>query len=137
MTATAVLVPLAVACGGERAGESVASRPAVTGIEWTVARVTADGTTRDAPSRAHLRIDGGRAAGGLGCNQFSATARITDDRIRLGGLRTTRMACDGARTAFERALAGVLTAGPLATRADGRELTLTAADGDRVELVRK
>ncbi|MFJ9345000.1 META domain-containing protein [Streptomyces sp. NPDC101237] len=137
MTATAVLVPLAVACGGERAGAPVASGPPVTGTEWTVAAVTADGTTRDAPSGAHLRIDDGRAAGSLGCNRFTATARVTDGRIRLSGLRTTRMACDGARTAFERALARTLTAGPLATRADGRELTLTEAGGDRVELVEK
>ena len=139
MTAAAVLVPLAVACGGEKAGVSVGARPPVTGIEWTVDSVTVDGTTRRAPSlaHAHLRIDDGRAAGGFGCNQFSATATATDDRIRLSNARTTRMACDNTRMTFERALARTLTAGPLTTRTDGRDLTLTTAGGDRVELSRK
>ncbi|MFE4968901.1 META domain-containing protein [Streptomyces sp. NPDC056660] len=137
MTAAAVLVPLAVACGGEKAGVSVGSQPPVTGIEWTVDSVTVDGTTRRAPASAHVKIDDGKAIGSYGCNQFSATAKVTDDRIRLSNARTTRMACDNTRMAFERALAGTLTAGPLTTRADGRKLTLTTAGGDRVELSRK
>ncbi|MEV7319778.1 META domain-containing protein [Streptomyces sp. NPDC093970] len=140
MVLTAAAALLAVACGGERAGAgsgTVSPRPPVTGVDWTVGSVTADGTTRPAPAHAHVRIDDGRAAGNLGCNQFSATARLTDDRVRLGNVRTTRMACDNARMTFERALARTLTAAALTIHADGGRLTLTTAGGDRVELSRK
>ncbi|MEU0965598.1 META domain-containing protein [Streptomyces sp. NPDC005917] len=140
MTAAAVLVPLAVACGGERAGTgsgSVAPQQPVTGIEWNVDSVTVGGTTRRAPAHAHVKIEDGKAAGSYGCNQFSATAKVTGDRIRLSNARTTRMACDNARMTFERALAGTLTAGPLTTQAEGKKLTLTTAGGDRVQLSRK
>ncbi|MER7838542.1 META domain-containing protein [Streptomyces sp. NPDC096040] len=137
MTAAAVLVPLAVACGGEKAGVSVGTQPPVTGIEWTVDSVTVDGTTRRAPAQAHMKIEDGQAAGSFGCNQFSATAKVTDDRIRLSNPRTTRMACGNTRMTFERALARTLTAGPLTTQAEGRKLTLGTAAGDRVQLSRK
>ncbi|MEU9454609.1 META domain-containing protein [Streptomyces sp. NPDC048277] len=118
-----------VACDGPR--------PPVTGIDWTVDSVTVGGTTHRAPAQAHVKIEDGRAVGNLGCNQFGATARITDDHIRLSHARTTRMACDNARMSFERALARTLTAGPLTMRTEGEKLTLTAAGGDRVQLSRK
>ncbi|MET9083845.1 META domain-containing protein [Streptomyces sp. NPDC090075] len=136
MILTAATALLAVACGSEKDG-SVTARQPVTGIDWTVDSVTVDGTTHRAPAHAHMRIEDGRAAGSLGCNQFSATADVTDDRIRLTHTRTTRMACDDARMTFERALARALTAGPLGTAAEGKRLTLTTATGDRVQLSRK
>ncbi|MFD4508376.1 META domain-containing protein [Streptomyces sp. NPDC058457] len=136
LTATAaLLVPLVVACGSER-GASVGTRTPVTGIDWTVDSVTVDGTTHRAPARAHVKIEDGRAAGSFGCNQFSATAEIADDQIRLSHTRTTRMACDNARMAFERALARTLTAGPLTMKGEDGKLTLTADGGDRVQLSR-
>ncbi|WP_260328144.1 MULTISPECIES: META domain-containing protein [Streptomyces] len=137
MAAAAVLVPLTVACGSERGGASVGTQPPVTGIDWTVDSVTVDGTTHPAPARAHLTIEDGRAAGNLGCNQFSATAQVTDDHVRLSHARTTRMACDNARMTFERALARTLTSGPLTMKTEGEKLTLTAVGGDRVQLSRK
>ncbi|MEU6193759.1 META domain-containing protein [Streptomyces sp. NPDC047061] len=112
------------------------TQPPVTGIDWTVDSVTVDGTTHRAPARAHVKIDDGRAAGSFGCNQFSATAQITDDQIRLSHTRTTRMACDNARMTFERALARTLTSGPLTMKGEDRKLTLTTAGGDRVQLSR-
>ncbi|WP_229712974.1 META domain-containing protein [Streptomyces fuscichromogenes] len=131
--AAALLVLLAVACGGE-GGASVGTRPPVTGTDWTVDSVTVDGTAHPAPARAHLKIQDGRAAGSLGCNRFSATAQITGDQIRLSHLRTTRMACDNARMTFERALARTLTAGPLTMTGEDGGLTLSTAGGDRVRL---
>ncbi|MFG2963804.1 MULTISPECIES: META domain-containing protein [unclassified Streptomyces] len=136
MILVAATALLAVACGSEKDGSVTAQQP-VTGIDWTVDSVTVDGTTHRAPAHAHVRIEDGRAAGNLGCNQFSATADVTDDRIRLTHTRTTRMACDDARMTFERALARTLTAGPLSTAAEGKRLTLTTAAGDRVQLSRK
>ncbi|MEU5307680.1 META domain-containing protein [Streptomyces sp. NPDC021562] len=136
MTAVAVLVTLAAACAGGKDG-SVSDRQPVTGIEWTVDSVTVDGTTHRAPAPAHVKIEDGRAAGSYGCNRFSATAEVTGDLIRLSHARSTRMACDEARMTFERALARTLAAGPLTTRTEGRNLTLTTPGGDRVQLSRK
>ncbi|MER5789160.1 META domain-containing protein [Streptomyces sp. NPDC001980] len=133
--AAALLLLLAVACGGERGG-TVGTGPDVTGIDWTVDSVTVDGTIHRAPAHAHMKIEDGRAAGTFGCNQFSGTAQITGDQIRLSHVRTTRMACDNARMTFERALSRTLTSGPLTMTGEGGKLTLTATGGDRVQLSR-
>ncbi|WP_330458662.1 META domain-containing protein [Streptomyces sp. NBC_00820] len=147
----AVLLPLAVACGGEAAGSggppgsgSVGPRDPVVGVDWRVDSVTAHGTTLRAPAAARLRIDvpakdgkgdgDGRAGGSLGCNLFSAPVTVHGDRIAFGGLRTTRMACDRTRMTFERALARVLERNTLESRAGDGELTLTTGHGERVNL---
>ena len=134
----AVLVPLAVACGNQRAESGAVSvQQPVTGIDWRVEGLTAAGTTRNAPTAAHLRIDtDGKAAGNLGCNQFSARATVHGDRITFGDVRTTRMACDEPRMTFERALARALTTGTLTARTVDGRLTLTIGVGDRVRLSR-
>ncbi|MFB7506183.1 META domain-containing protein [Streptomyces broussonetiae] len=135
---TAVLVPLTVACGTGRADSgAVSPGQQVTGVDWRVDSLTVGGTIRHAPATAHLRIDAdGRAAGNLGCNQFSARATVQGDRITLGDLRTTRMACAPDRMDFERAFARALTTGTLVARGDDRTLTLTDGDGDLVHLSR-
>jgi heat shock protein HslJ len=161
LTAAAALVPLTVACGagkadsgavssqqpgsqqpsppqpGPRQPQQPVSRQAVTGVDWRVDSLTVGGRTRSAPAAARLRIDAdGRAAGNLGCNRFSARATVQGDRITLGGLRTTRMACTPDRMEFERALAGALTTGTLVARADDGSLTLTDGNGDLIRLSR-
>ncbi|MFG2955405.1 META domain-containing protein [Streptomyces sp. NPDC048291] len=135
VVAAALIALLAVACGGGRGG-TVGTVPAVTGIDWTVDSVTVDGATQRAPAHAHMKIEDGRAAGSLGCNQFSGPVEITGDQLRLSQLRTTRMACDNARMTFERALSRTLTSGPLTMTGEGGKLTLTATGGDRVQLSR-
>ncbi|WP_225826793.1 META domain-containing protein [Streptomyces naphthomycinicus] len=134
LAVAAVLVPLAAASGSARGAS--AGQP-VTGVDWRVDSLTADGVTRQAPAAARIRIGtDGLAAGNLGCNGFSARVTVAGDRITLGNLRTTKMACDPARMDFERALARTLTTGTLTARvADGR-LTLTDGDGDLVRLSR-
>ncbi|MFF7752369.1 META domain-containing protein [Streptomyces sp. NPDC007971] len=139
LTAVALLVPLTLACGSARpdSGPPGSGQP-VTGVDWRIDSLTADGTTRHAPATAHLRIDtDGKAAGNLGCNSFSSRATVHGDRITLGDLRTTRMACAPDRMDFERALARTLTTGTLTARADDGKLTLTDGDGDRIHLSRR
>jgi heat shock protein HslJ len=161
LTAAAALVPLTVACGAGKADSGAVSsqqpgpqqpssqqptsrqsrqpmsRQPVTGVDWRVDSLTVGGRTRSAPAAARLRIDAdGRAAGNLGCNRFSARATVQGDRITLGGLRTTRMACTPDRMEFERALAGALTTGTLVARADAGSLTLTDGNGDLIRLSR-
>jgi heat shock protein HslJ len=138
LAAATVLLPLMVACGSAKGDSGAVSvKQPLTGVDWRVDSLTVGGTTRHAPAAARLRIDeDGKAAGNLGCNRFSARATVDGDRITIGNLRTTRMACDKARMDFERALARALTTGTLVAKADAAKLTLTDGDGDRVQLSR-
>jgi heat shock protein HslJ len=136
--AAAVLAVLTMACGNGRADSGAVTAPQpLTGIDWRVDSLTVGDTTRHAPASARLRIDeNGKAAGNLGCNQFSARATVHGDRITFGDLRTTRMACAPDRMDFERALARALTTGTLVAETQHAKLTLTDGDGDRIDLSR-
>lgn len=142
LTAVVVLIPLAAACGsekadGEQAGSgSVSVGQPVTGIRWNVDSVTVDGTTHRAPADAHVEIEDGKAAGTYGCNTFNANAAVEGDRVRLSEVRSTRIACADAPMAFERVLSGTLTEGALTTEVRGTTLTLRTDDGNQVRLTR-
>ncbi|MGW1911942.1 META domain-containing protein [Streptomyces sp. NPDC002076] len=136
--AAAVLAVLTVACGNGRADSgAVTVQQPVTGVDWRVDSLTVGGTTRHAPASARLRIEAdGKAAGNLGCNQFSARVTVHGDHLTFGDLRTTRMACAPDRMDFERALARALTTGTLVAETQHAKLTLTDGDGDRIHLSR-
>ncbi|MGW1808483.1 META domain-containing protein [Streptomyces sp. NPDC002078] len=136
--AAAVLAVLTLACGNGKADSgAVTVRQPVTGVDWRVDSLTVGGTTRHAPASARLRIDAdGKAAGNLGCNQFSARVTVHGDHLTFGDLRTTRMACAPDRMDFERALARALTTGTLVAETRHAKLTLTDGDGDRIHLSR-
>jgi heat shock protein HslJ len=38
-------------------------------------------------------LDGGRVAGNGSCNRFTGSVTITDDKLKMGTLASTRMAC--------------------------------------------
>ncbi|MET7450313.1 META domain-containing protein [Streptomyces sp. NPDC005574] len=141
-TALAALLPLAAACGSQRAGDSgsasAAADPPVTGVRWAVDALTVNGRTSRAPGRAYLRIaENGRVEGNLGCNGFTSTAAFTGDRLSLGRIESTAMACEDVPPAFERGLTTALAAHPLTPRVEGGRLTLTTGDGDRVTLTKR
>ncbi|MEU3662670.1 META domain-containing protein [Streptomyces sp. NPDC032940] len=143
MAVVAVLVPLAAACGSEKAGGertgsgSVGADRQVTGVRWSIDSVTVDGTTHQAPGEARVRIDaGGEAAGSTGCNTFSARADVDGERVRLSDAAFTERACDKTPPEFEKSLGRVLTAGPLTADAESGRLTLTTSAGDTVRLSR-
>lgn len=66
-----------------------ADRPFI-GTEWRL--VWLQGVAA-APARATLRFDGGRVAGSDGCNRLTGPARIDADRLAIGPLAGTKMAC--------------------------------------------
>lgn len=139
LTAAAVLVvPLAAACGSEKAGTGSATAEAaepVTGIRWTIDSVTVDGTTRHAPGGAHLILDeDGRATGNYGCNLFKGRVTYDGDRIRLGERETTLKACSEKIMDVESAVSRALGDGGLKTETHDGRLTLTTASGDTVRL---
>ncbi|MFC7866669.1 META domain-containing protein [Streptomyces murinus] len=136
--ALALLLPLTVACGAAPAhsGAVTVDEP-LTGVEWRVVSVTAQGATHPAPASARLLVrDDGTAAGNLGCNGFSAPVTLRGDGVTFGPLRTTKMACDDARMAFERLLGGLLGGQALTGTPDQGKLTLTTSHGDHVNLTR-
>ncbi|MFB8771884.1 META domain-containing protein [Streptomyces broussonetiae] len=140
LTVTALaLLPLAAACGTEKAGgtgrgsDSAGPRSPLTGVHWTVDSVTVDGTTHKAPAAARVHIDdSGRAQGNYGCNHFSARASIDGDRIRFSDAASTEMGCDDL--GFEEHLARTLLDDTLRAKAADGRLTLTTGSGDTVRL---
>ncbi|MFJ8189644.1 META domain-containing protein [Streptomyces sp. NPDC096094] len=138
VAAVAALVPLAAACGSEKAdggSGSVGAGKLLTGVRWSIDSVTVDGTTHNAPDAARVRIDdSGEAVGSTGCNTFSARADIDGERVRLSDAMFTEKACEKTPIDFEKALGRTLTTGPLTTETEGERLTLTTSDGDTVRL---
>ena len=100
-----LVVPLAAACGSEKAGtgSATAETEPVTGIRWTIDSLTVDGATHRAPDGADLTLDeDGRATGSYGCNLFKGRVTFEGDRIRFGGDReTTLRACPEKIMDFE------------------------------------
>ncbi|MER6618709.1 MULTISPECIES: META domain-containing protein [unclassified Streptomyces] len=141
LTALAVLVvPLAAACGSEKAGAGSGTARAedpITGIRWTVDGVTVDGTAHRAPDGAHLTFDeDGGVEGDYGCNLFKGRVAFEGDRIRLTDRDTTLRACDQRVMDLESALADTLGDGALRTDVNDDRLTLTTGSGDTVRLSR-
>ncbi|WP_320774745.1 META domain-containing protein [Streptomyces sp. CRN 30] len=99
--AVAALVPLAAACGSERADDDSGSVGSgggkdVTGVHWSVDSVTVDGKEHRAADGAHVTIGAdGTAEGSYGCNDFHAKATVDGDRVRLSDAESTAMACEG------------------------------------------
>lgn len=140
VAAVAALVPLAAACGSEKANDSGgasvgAGGQRITGVQWSIDSVTVDGTTHEAPDAAQVRIDdAGEAAGSTGCNSFSARADVDGERVRLSDAMFTEKACDKTPADFEKSLGRTLTTGSLTAGDEGGRLTLTTAEGDTVRL---
>ncbi|ELS54432.1 hypothetical protein STVIR_4611 [Streptomyces viridochromogenes Tue57] len=135
------LLPLAVACGSEKAGsDSVGAgvSASATGVHWAVEDITVDGKRSKAPGNAYLRIaEGGEVKGNLGCNNFGAEAVFEDGHVTFDRMRATEMACEDVPPAFEERLARTLSDGDLTASLTSDRLTLTTADGDRVTLTKQ
>jgi len=76
-----------------------------------------------------VRFESGRLAGFSGCNSFSGGYQLDGDRLTIGPVASTQMACpepgSSVETAFHEALSGTLR-----YLIDGDDLTFTAASGD-------
>ncbi|MFE0577755.1 MULTISPECIES: META domain-containing protein [unclassified Streptomyces] len=106
----------------------------LTAVEWTVQSLISGTSVSSLPAgaagTARFTIAADLSVSGtLGCNRFSARVTRDGDRLTFGPLTTTRMACDGPAGEVEAQLTDLFASGPLATRIEGRRLTLTAADG--------
>ncbi|MFF9503738.1 META domain-containing protein [Streptomyces sp. NPDC014656] len=112
------------------------------GTSWKVDGLVSGDTAASLPAgsgeKARFVIGAdGRITGNLGCNGFSATAKL-DERARTltveGPAATTRMMCTGPQMALETKLYELLD-GPLSYRLDHRALTLTDGSGEGLTAV--
>ncbi|MEU6624672.1 META domain-containing protein [Streptomyces litmocidini] len=107
------------------------------GTTWKVEGLVSGDTASSLPAgsgaKARLVLGAdGRLTGNLGCNDFSATARV-DEKARTltveGPAATTRMMCTSPQMKLETRLYELLD-GPLTYRLNHRTLTLTDASGE-------
>ncbi|MEU0403151.1 META domain-containing protein [Streptomyces sp. NPDC006197] len=107
------------------------------GTTWKVDGLVSGDTASSLPAgsgakaRFVLGADG-RITGNLGCNDFSATARVDEKSRTLtvgGPAATTRMMCTSPQMRLETKLYELLD-GPLGYRLNHRTLTLTDASGE-------
>ncbi|MEU8436522.1 META domain-containing protein [Streptomyces sp. NPDC029216] len=102
----------------------------LTVTDWAVTSLSGTPLPAGAAGRARFTLaPDGSAGGNLGCNRFSAPAAVEGATVTFGPVTSTRMACEGPAGEVERTLTGLLGAGPLTWKVQGRTLTLTAADG--------
>ncbi|MEU7007877.1 META domain-containing protein [Streptomyces sp. NPDC046332] len=105
------------------------------GTIWTVDSLVSGETASSPPKgsegKATFVIDeDGRVRGNLGCNRFTATAKVTAETLTVTGpVATTRMICSGPQMELETKLYELLD-GSLSYELRHRTLTLTGADGE-------
>ncbi|MGW1770733.1 META domain-containing protein [Streptomyces sp. NPDC002104] len=100
--------------------------------QWTVDSLIKGATASSVPAGAEGRARftvaaDGNVSGSLGCNRFNAPAAVEGNRLTVGPLTTTRMACEGAPGELERTLTELFGSGPLTWKVQGDTLTLTPA----------
>ncbi|MFH9728272.1 META domain-containing protein [Streptomyces sp. NPDC017254] len=105
------------------------------GTTWKIDGLLSGDTASSLPAgsgdkaRFVLGADG-RVTGNLGCNNFSATARVEGKTLTIEGpAATTRMMCTSPQMHLETQLYELLD-GPLTYRLDHRTLTLTDPSGE-------
>ncbi|MET9555239.1 META domain-containing protein [Streptomyces sp. NPDC006645] len=122
-------------------GDSIAltaEKPApLVGTGWAVTSLVSDGTARslpkdkkgEAPKATLTFAKDGTVSGNLGCNGFSASAKVSSSTITFGPLKSTRKLCPEPGMSVEQELTKVLK-GQVTYEVHHRELTLKTADGE-------
>ena len=82
------------------------------------------------------RFEGGRVSGFSGCNQFTGSYTVDRDKLVLGPLAGTMMACPGTAMGVEQAFHKAFT-GAFSVAVDGEGMTLTPANGEPLRFVRE
>jgi heat shock protein HslJ len=97
------------------------------GITWRLAALPGQAVPagNGAPT---ARFEGGRVSGFSGCNRFMGSYTVDRDRLSIGNLAGSMMACPEPAMALEKAFLSALSGGQAATLTDNR-LSLTPATG--------
>jgi heat shock protein HslJ len=97
------------------------------GKEWTAQEVNDVAVTGSrAPT---LRLDGGRASGSAGCNSFSASYKLSEERLEFGPIAATKMACEADVMEQERRFLSILQAARSYSRYGNGSVSVIAPDG--------
>ncbi|APE22871.1 MULTISPECIES: META domain-containing protein [Streptomyces] len=128
---------LTLASADGRAGVELAAEADVPlrGTTWKIDGLVSGNTASSLPAgsgdKARLVFGAdGRVTGNLGCNNFSAAARVEGKTVTIEGpAATTRMMCTSPQMRLETKLYELLD-GPLTYRLDHRTLTLVNAEGE-------
>ena len=98
-----------VGCSPEPASPTSAG---LVGTSWTVATINGGTVVPNAPPTITFSADK-RVAGTTGCNQYSGLFSTNGNRMTVGAMSSTEIACDGARSeqeaAFLNGLGGAAT----------------------------
>ncbi len=108
-----------------------AATQALEGVSWRLTSLPgSDAKALAALARpAVARFEAGRVWGFSGCNNFTGAYTLDADRVTLGQLAGTMMACPEPASSIENAFRTAFT-GTLRYALDGRRLSLTAASGE-------
>src|SRR5690242_6036163 len=102
-----------------------AAAAAIPGNPWTLTGGNdVAGGEQVAPS---ITFNHGQASGSTGCNHFTAPYTVKGDKLDLGQVAATQMACSGAAADVERAFLVALR-NVNTWRLDGSELVLLGDD---------
>ncbi|MDP9900288.1 META domain-containing protein [Variovorax ginsengisoli] len=110
---------------------SVSLDEPIEGRDWRLTRVgTQPVALGGDPQRdAQVRFDGARVSGFSGCNQLTGDYERSGNRLKIGPLAATRMACtDPTRNAMESSFVGALQ-GTASYSLLGRQLSLNDSAG--------
>jgi heat shock protein HslJ len=147
--AVALVATAALAACGTAAGQSnvdgADSDAPVTGVRWVPESVTVDGKAYDLPpgTDAYVKFSpgkkegaGGDSGGRMGCNDFGVDVAVEGDTIKISDMVSTMAGCSmKGLQEFEERWSEVFTGDLTAKVSDnGKTLTLTADDGDRITL---
>ena len=83
-----------------------------------------------------VRFESGRLSGFAGCNNFSGSYQLDGDRLTIGPVASTQMACPEPGSSIENAFHAAL-AGTLRYAVDGDSLTTTTASGATLRFMRE
>jgi len=112
-----------------RIATGAGSRGGIEGRRWRLAGTQGiEADLRAASAPASARFSDGRIDGFGGCNHFTGAYTLDGDRLAIGSLAATMMACPPATMALETAVTRALT-GTFRVDVRERTLTLTAPTG--------
>jgi heat shock protein HslJ len=116
---------------GLLASPAAASAVTLEGVTWRLTGLSGQGPEVLAALQrpATARFEAGKVSGFSGCNQFGGEYTVEADRVTLGPLAGTMMACPEPASSFESAFRSAFS-GALRYAIAAGQLKLTTASGD-------
>jgi heat shock protein HslJ len=113
--------------GGGTGGSTGRTGLRLDGTSWIGTKASVDGADRPFVAGSTVRLDfsGGAVSVHAGCNRMHGDYRLAGDRLTVGPLASTEMACAQPLMEQDAWLSRTVLASPLTAKLDGDTLTLT------------